>query len=94
MSLIIRRHWLLSFWIKFDESSSDAESLFNGSESEPEDSYDENLFEPEQIQGLQPYLFEPEFASQSSCDDAHSHDIFEEDVESVAVEGMEADNRK
>ena len=37
-----------------DESSSDAESLFNGSESEPEDSYDENLFEPEQIQGLQP----------------------------------------
>ena len=33
-----------------DESSSDAESLFKGSESEPEDSYDENLFEPEQIQ--------------------------------------------
>ena len=66
-----------------DESSSDAESLFNGSESEPEDSYDEYLFEPEQIQGLQPYLFEPECASQSSCDDARSHDIFEEDVESV-----------
>ena len=42
-----------------DESSSDAENLFNGSEIEPEDSYDENLFEPGQIQGLQPYLFEP-----------------------------------
>ena len=59
-----------------DESSSDAESLFNGSESEPEDPYDENLFEPEQIQGLQPYLFEPECASQSSCDDARSHNFF------------------
>ena len=65
------------------ECSSDAESLFNGSESEPEDSYDENLFEPEQIQGLQPYLFEPECTSKSSCDDARSHDFFEEDVESV-----------
>ena len=42
-----------------DESSSDAESLFNGSESEPGDSYDENLFEPEQIQGLQPYSSNP-----------------------------------
>ena len=41
------------------------------------------LFEPEQIQGLQPYLFEPECASQSSCDDARSHDFFEGDVESV-----------
>ena len=52
--------------------------------------YDENLFEPEKIQGLQPYLFEPECASQSSCDDARSHDFFEEDVESVVVDGMEA----
>ena len=44
---------------------------------------DENLFEPEQIQVFQPYLFEPEYASKSSCDDARSHDFFEEDVESV-----------
>ena len=41
---------------------------------------DENLFETEQIQGLQPYLFEPVCASKSSCDDARSHDFLEEDV--------------
>ena len=70
-----------------DESFSDAESLFNGSESELEDSYDENLFESEQKYKVNNHISSNLSVPLRVCDDARSHDFFEEDVECSGGDG-------